>query len=391
MYEQFFGLRERPFDLTPNPRYLFLTNRYREALGNLVYGLAGRKGLTVLTGEAGTGKTTLLTVALAQWREAGHLVATLRNPTMDRDEFLQFLQHEFGLSDAAGQSKTTLLREFEVLLKQRHAKGLLTALVIDEAHSLPTELLEEVRLLANIETAESKLLPLILLGQPELADRLNDPSLRQLKQRVALRCSLAPLDLRETAAYLAKRIHLAGGDSLNVFTREAVEAIHYGSSGIPRLINVICDNALVNGFAAGQRPVGRDIIRDVCHDFDLPVLPDATGPHAPVVPPAPLAAPSPVAAHPPVTPPRHDRPAAVTTAPTTTVTAAPVRPAASTPTLSPAAAPAAATPPGILSGVRVVPIGTAAPPPTSEDVERQSWLWRLLRRPLSVFTTRERA
>ncbi len=129
-------------------------------------------------------------------------------------------------------------------------------------------------MLANIETAETKLLPLILLGQPELADRLNDPSLRQLKQRVALRCSLAPLDLRETAAYLAKRIHLAGGDSLNVFTREAVEAVHYGSGGIPRLINVICDNALVNGFAAGQRPVGRDVIRDVCLDFDLPVKPE---------------------------------------------------------------------------------------------------------------------
>lgn len=384
MYEQFFGLRERPFDLTPNPRYLFLTNRYREALGNLVYGLAGRKGLTVLTGEAGTGKTTLLTVALAQWREAGHLVATLRNPTMDRDEFLQFLQHEFGLSEAAGQSKTTLLREFEVLLRQRHANGLLTALVIDEAHSLPTELLEEVRLLANIETPESKLLPLILLGQPELADRLNDPSLRQLKQRVALRCSLVPLDLRETAAYLAKRIHLAGGDSLHVFTREAVEAIHYGSSGIPRLINVICDNALVNGFAAGQRPVGRDIIRDVCHDFDLPVLADAAVPHRPV------ASPAPAAPHGVITPPRQDRPSTA-------------RPAATTPIIFPAAAPAAATPgpdphsgqapapPGILSGVRVVPIGTAAPPPISEDVEHQSWLWRLLRRPLSVFTTRERA
>jgi general secretion pathway protein A len=281
MYEPFFGLRERPFDLTPNPRYLFLTNRYREALGNLVYGLAGRKGLTVLTGEAGTGKTTLLTVALAQWREAGHLVATLRNPTMDRLEFLQFLAQEFGLSEAAAQSKTVMLKEFEALLRQRHAAGLLTALVIDEAHSLPTELLEEIRLLANIETPDTKLLPLILLGQPELADRLNDPSLRQLKQRVALRCSLVPLDLRETAAYLAKRIQLAGGDSLNLFTREAVTAIHHGSGGIPRLINVISDNALVNGFAAGVRPVGQDIIRDVCLDFDLPVLSATLPPGAP--------------------------------------------------------------------------------------------------------------
>lgn len=378
MYEQFFGLRERPFDLTPNPRYLFLTNRYREALGNLVYGLAGRKGLTVLTGEAGTGKTTLLTVALAQWREAGHLVATLRNPTMDRAEFLQFLQHEFGLSEAAGQSKTTLLREFEVLLNKRHAEGLLTALVIDEAHSLPTDLLEEIRLLANIETAETKLLPLILLGQPELADRLNDPSLRQLKQRVALRCSLVPLDLRETAAYLAKRIHLAGGDSLNVFTREAVEAIHYGSGGIPRLINVICDNALVNGFAAGQRPVGRDIIRDVCVDFDLPVMDDAAAGDAaavrearpePVAAAAPAVATAPVRVQPPAAPPADIG-----------------RPIQARPSTQ------AAPPPGILTGVRVVPIGAAVvSSPPSMEVERGSWLWRTLRRPFAALTSKERA
>jgi general secretion pathway protein A len=376
MYEQFFGLRERPFDLTPNPRYLFLTNRYREALGNLVYGLAGRKGLTVLTGEAGTGKTTLLTVALAQWREAGHLVATLRNPTMDRAEFLQFLQHEFGLSDAAGQSKTTLLREFEVLLNQRHAQGLLTALVIDEAHSLPTDLLEEIRLLANIETADTKLLPLILLGQPELADRLNDPSLRQLKQRVALRCSLVPLDLRETAAYLAKRIHLAGGDSLNVFTREAVEAIHHGSGGIPRLINVICDNALLNGFAAGQRPVGRDIIRDVCVDFDLPVMPEPPPATEAVreTRPEPLSMAAPVAVAPP--------PVQGLAAPAA-VQSQPLQARATAPT---------APPPGILTGVRVVPIGTAAlPPAPSLEVERGSWLWRMIRRPFAALTSRERA
>ena len=385
MYEQFFGLRERPFDLTPNPRYLFLTTRYREALGNLVYGLAGRKGLTVLTGEAGTGKTTLLTVALAQWREAGHLVATLRNPTMDRAEFLQFLQHEFGLSEDAGTSKTTLLREFEALLKRRHADGLLTALVIDEAHSMPTELLEEVRLLANIETPEAKLLPLILLGQPELADRLNDPSLRQLKQRVALRCALAPLDLRETAAYLAKRIHLAGGDSLSVFTREAVEAVHYGSGGIPRLINVICDNALVNGFAAEQKPVGRDIIRDVCVDFDLPVLSSATAGTT-----------TPTTASAPAHPSSGSQPAAAPSTPRATPPAVDVfRPAATHPMPRPETAPVTAPtapPPGILTGVRVVPIGSAptAPSISPRGVET-SWFRRLVRRPWSIFTSRERA
>ncbi|BCS33216.1 hypothetical protein TBR22_A24430 [Luteitalea sp. TBR-22] len=366
MYEQFFGLRERPFDLTPNPRYLFLTSRYREALGNLVYGLAGRKGLTVLTGEAGTGKTTLLTVALAQWREAGHLVATLRNPTMDRAEFLQFLAQEFSLSPEAAASKTVMLKEFEGLLRQRHEAGLLTALVIDEAHSLPTELLEEIRLLANIETPDTKLLPLILLGQPELADRLNDPSLRQLKQRVALRCSLVPLDLRETAAYLAKRIQLAGGDSLNLFTREAVGAIHHGSGGIPRLINVIADNALVNGFAAGVRPVGQDIIRDVCVDFDLPV--QAAAPVVAVPTPATVGAPAEPAPTPPV----------ASTAP---VTPAPVRiAAAETPS----------RPPGILSDARVIPIGTAAAEHDTPSAEATSWLSRLLR-PFSFFSFRGRS
>jgi general secretion pathway protein A len=385
MYEQFFGLRERPFDLTPNPRYLFLTNRYREALGNLVYGLAGRKGLTVVTGEAGTGKTTLLTVALAQWREAGHLVATLRNPTMDRLEFLQFLAQEFSLSEAAAQSKTVMLREFEALLRQRHASGLLSALVIDEAHSLPTELLEEIRLLANIETPDTKLLPLILLGQPELADRLNDPSLRQLKQRVSLRCSLQPLTLRETAAYLAKRIQLAGGDSLNVFTREAVGAIHHGSGGIPRLINVICDNALVNGFAAGQRPVGQDIIRDVCVDFDLPVMgavappaePEELSPNRVPGTATALASISTTEVASPVTPPTP----AATTPPSPSRTLSPVRPAVAPVT----------QPPGFLSGVRVVPIGSAsAPSMDPQDAEQTSWLRRLLR-PFSFFSSSDRA
>ncbi len=367
MYEKFFGLRERPFDLTPNPRYLFLTAAYREALSNLIYGLSGRKGLTVLTGEAGTGKTTLLSVALAQWREEGHLVAILRNPTMDRAEFLEFLSHEFGLGPRAAESKTVLLREFETLLKDRHAEGKLTALVIDEAHSLPTELLEEVRLLANIETPDAKLLPLILLGQPELADRLNDPSLRQLKQRVALRCSLVPLDVREAAAYIAKRIQLAGGDSLQLFTREAVEAIHHGSGGIPRLINVICDNGLVNAMASGVKPVSQDIVRDVCVDFDLPVL-SAAAPR-----PRPARAPE--------------------TAPATVATTSTLAPPVGAPAAhAAAAATTAALPSGsILSHARVIPINPTTVVGFGPPDEPSSWLVRLLQWPLRFFRSRERA
>lgn len=376
MYESFFGLRERPFELTANPRYLFLTARHREALSTLLYGLSARKGLTVLTGEAGTGKTTLLSAALHHWRTEGHLVVALRNPTMDRREFVEFLAHEFALSDAAAQSKSQMLREMEERLQQRHAAGLLTALVLDEAHSLPIELLEEVRLLANIETADTKLLPLVLLGQPELADRLNEPSLRQLKQRIALRCSLDPLDLRETAAYMAKRIRLAGGDSLRTFTREAVTAVHVGSGGIPRLINVICDNALVSGMAAGEQPVGQETVREVCADFDLPTAPAPTArmgslPTATAAPPltpgrrqdAPVAGP-PQADVPPAAAGRADNALVVTPAPSMRT--------------------------GLLSGSRLIPIGDAPGDdhPAAPSEGRVSRLGQWLRWPFTIFRTR---
>jgi general secretion pathway protein A len=268
MYETFFGLTERPFELTTNPRYLFLTARHREALGMLQYGFASRKGMLVMTGEAGTGKTTMLTVALGGLG-SDTLVAYLNNPTLSRTEFVESMTEHFGLPADAAASKTRFLQAVTRLLEERAAEGQLTALVIDEAHSLPNELLEEVRLLANIERPDQKLLSVVLVGQPELADRLNDPSLRQLKQRVALRCQLVPLTLRETAAYVAKRIRLAGGDSVRVFTREAVETIYEYSAGIPRTINVICDNALVSAFAQDEQPVSRQTVLDVCSDFDL--------------------------------------------------------------------------------------------------------------------------
>jgi type II secretory pathway predicted ATPase ExeA len=193
----------------------------------------------------------------------------LNNPTLTRVEFVEFLANAFGLSERAASSKTTLLAELEQVLLDRRARGIITALLVDEAQALPVELLEEVRLLANIETSTEKLLPVVLAGQPQLGQRLNDPALRQLKQRVALRCHLLPLDLKETAAYIAERVSIAGGDSATLFTKEAVELIHLCSYGIPRTISVICDNALVNGFAADRRPVGREIVEEVCKDFDL--------------------------------------------------------------------------------------------------------------------------
>jgi general secretion pathway protein A len=274
MYEEFYGLRERPFDLTPNPRYLLLTSKHEEALGNLKYGLSSAgNGITLLLGEAGTGKTTLLRKVLVpeMHRSSSRAVrwAYLTNPKLSRYEFFDSLGHAFQLSPAACRSKSTLLRELERNVAEHRAKGVLSVVVGDEAQSLPDDLLEEVRLLANMETDTEKLLPIVLVGQPAFGDRLNQPGLTQLKQRIGLRCTLLPLDLNETAHYIAHRISLAGGHPVRCFTREAVRTIHERSRGIPRTVNVICENALLTGFVADARPVGADIVLEVCRDFDV--------------------------------------------------------------------------------------------------------------------------
>jgi general secretion pathway protein A len=269
MYECFYGLRERPFDLLPNPRYLYLTARQREALSNLQYGLSTPRGLTLLIGEAGTGKTTLVQAALAELNRDNVECVLVSNPTLSRDEFFEYLATGFNLGVGAEQSKTRFLFEFRRHLQERHAAGRLSALLLDEAQSLPYELLEEVRLLSNIETATVKLLNVVLAGQPELADKLNEPRLRQLKQRISLRCEIEPLSFQETAAYVAGRLRIAGGNPAAIFSREAILAIHEASGGVPRLVNVICDNALIGGFAAETRPVLRSTVDEVCRDFDL--------------------------------------------------------------------------------------------------------------------------
>lgn len=269
MYARYYGLRERPFDLTPNPKYLFLSTKHREALSHLHYGISGRKGITVLTGEAGTGKTTLVHTALEQQREENTCAVYLSNPLLTRAEFFEFLAWGFGLDAAAESSKTRFVLELTRTLVARQESGGTSALIIDEAQCLPYELMEEIRLLANIETASDKLLPVVMVGQPELADRLNEPSLRQLKQRVALRCVLPALDGEETAAYIANRVSVAGGDSGRLFSDAAIGTIFEHSRGIPRTVSVICDNALLSAFAADERPVSRDTVLEVCRDFDL--------------------------------------------------------------------------------------------------------------------------
>ena len=268
MYESFYGFRERPFDLSPNPRYLVLTDGHREALSNLEYGIASRKGITLLIGEAGTGKTTVIRTALERQPDRVHCIQ-LQNPALTREEFVEMLATRFDLSDRARTSKGTFLLELEALLERRRERGEWTVLVMDEAQSLPLELLEEIRLLANMEAGGRMLLSVILAGQPELADRLNEQSLRQLKQRIALRCALQPLTMLETCAYLTGRIRAAGGVGAQAFTREAVLLIHERARGIPRTVSVIADNALLTGFATGQQPVGTQIVQEVCRDLDL--------------------------------------------------------------------------------------------------------------------------
>lgn len=282
MYLRFCDLSELPFELTPNPRFLFLTDGHREALSTLHYGVSSGKSITVLLGQAGMGKTTLLRTVLESTEHGQVRWVCLNNPILTPEDFLRTLATRFELSAEAVRSKSAFLDELEGVLRDRRTRGEISVLVVDEAQSLSGELLEEIRLLANIETATDKLLLLVLAGQPEFAARLNDPALRPLKQRVTLRCEITPFDMAETAAYIASRIATAGGDSLRLFTREAVVAIHECAHGVPRTINVICDNALLGAFALGRLPVDRSVVMDVVADFDL--RPER--PAAPADPPA---------------------------------------------------------------------------------------------------------
>ena len=269
VYATYYGFDEAPFDLRPNPKFLFQNDRQREALSNIRYGLSTAKGFILILGDAGTGKTTLLRTALEDLRDTPSRFVLLSNPTLGREEFYEHLAREFGMSDEARSSKTRFLVELQTEVESRAAAGGITGLIVDEAQSLPYDLLEEIRLLGNMETPTKKLLNIVLSGQPELAARLNDPNLRQLKQRIALRCTLMPLSLSETSSYIAGRIRIAGGSPNAVFTREAVIAIHEASAGIPRMINVLCDNALITGFAALATPITAAIAEDVCRDFDV--------------------------------------------------------------------------------------------------------------------------
>jgi general secretion pathway protein A len=271
MYKSFYNLQRNPFEITPDPSFLFPTTRHNEALASLYYGVTSHRGFVVLTGEVGTGKTLILRSLLGLLQRRDIAFALIFNPTLSPIEFMRYIARDFGLP-VAGNAKDELIHVLNGFLLQRHEKKLTTILVVDEAHHLSEEILEEVRLLTNLETSQQKLLQIVLAGQPELDEKLDSQGLRQLKQRIALRCHLAPLDLAETKAYMSSRLKIAGATGANqIFTGPAIEAVFGQSRGIPRLINTICENALLAGYAKHAATVTSEIIDDVAHDLRLDV------------------------------------------------------------------------------------------------------------------------
>jgi len=266
MYREFYGLRDIPFSLTPDPRFLYFTASHREVMANLHYGIQHGKGLIVATGEVGTGKTTMLRAMLARL-DRSVLTCYIFNPGLTVSEFYHYIATSFGVTQYA--SKSDLLMKLGRLLMTRHARGLRSVLIVDEAQGLAPELLEEIRLLLNFETYTEKQLQIILAGQPELRQVLNAPSLRQLKQRISLRCEIKPLRADEVSVYIRARLKTAGATRLDLFTADAVGLIHRASEGIPRLVNNICDNALLNGFAVGAKQITQKIVTEVVEELDL--------------------------------------------------------------------------------------------------------------------------
>ena len=271
MYKSFYNLQRNPFEITPDPTFLFPTTRHNEALASLYYGVTYHRGFVVLTGEVGTGKTLILRSLLGLLQRRDVAFALIFNPTLSPLEFIRYIAGDFGLP-VAGKAKDELIHILNGFLLQRHQKGLTTILVVDEAHHLSAEILEEIRLLTNLETSQQKLLQIVLAGQPELDQKLDSHELRQLKQRIALRCHLDPLSVSETSQYMRRRLGIAGAPAaVEIFSGPAIEAVFLHSRGIPRLINTICENALLAGYAKHAATITSEIIEGVARDLRLGV------------------------------------------------------------------------------------------------------------------------
>jgi type II secretory pathway predicted ATPase ExeA len=272
MYEKFYGLARNPFGLSPDPRFYYPTSGHNEALANLSYGIAKRKGFIVMTGEVGTGKTLLMRYLIEALIKTKVHYAYIFNPRLSADDFLSYVLTDFGLKQPRA-SRSDMLLQFNHFLIDVYRRGSTAALLVDEAHQLSSELLEEIRLLTNIETSQQKLLQIVLVGQPELDQMLDSVELRQLKQRIALRCRLQPLEESDARGYIVRRLQLAGaGERANqLFPMETIRRILHFSRGIPRIINTICDSALVNGYARREAAIRPDEIEEVVTDLRLNV------------------------------------------------------------------------------------------------------------------------
>jgi general secretion pathway protein A len=268
MYKEFFGLKANPFNVNPDPRYLFLTRHTEEALACLTYGIQSRKGFVLLTGEVGTGKTTLINKLLEWLRLQQVSTAFVFNSRMNVPQFLEYMMADFGIP-CETRSKSQILMKLYNWLLDRYRAGETAVLIVDEAQNLTDEVLEEVRMLTNLETFTEKLLQIVLVGQPELEQRLKQPQLRQLRQRLTLRAKTHPLTLDETKAYVAQRLKIAGSNGQQIFQPEALIAIHRFGNGIPRVINLLCEHCLVSAFVDQQKTVTTSVVEAVARDFDL--------------------------------------------------------------------------------------------------------------------------
>ena len=268
MYEKFFGLRDHPFNVTPDPRFLFQTKDTAEALACLTYGIQTRQGFIVLTGEVGTGKTTLLRQLLEGLRKQGIRTAFVFNPRLEPLEFLDFVMADFGIKFEPG-SKGHMLIRLNQWLFERHRAGTTAVLVVDEAQNLSIPTLEEIRLLTNLETPTEKLLQVVLAGQPELTDKLKLVQVRQLRQRIRLGHKTRALTLEETGGYIAERLRIAGAREQTIFAPEAIERVYRFSRGIPRLINLLCEHGLVNSYTDGQKLVTAETIEEVGRNLEF--------------------------------------------------------------------------------------------------------------------------
>ena len=268
MYKRFFGLKENPFNVNPDPRFLFQTQEIQEALACLAYGVQRRRGFILLSGEVGTGKTTLINKLLEQLRGERVATAFIFNPRLSANQFLHFMLADFGIT-CESRMKSQALLQLNQWLLERYRAGETAVLIVDEAQNLSLEVLEEIRLLTNLETSTEKLLQIVLSGQPEIENLINQPVLRQLRQRITLRCKMASLTLQDTVGYVSERLRIAGANGDPIFDAEALELVYRYSGGIPRVINLLCEHALITAYAEDQRPVLAETIQAVAHEFEL--------------------------------------------------------------------------------------------------------------------------